>query len=577
MYNILYKKNSLLFMIAYLAVYSTNYYFGKNQLYYLPLFIIAFNLIKSCNQINDSRIKIISIFSAIVLASFQAIGYQLANNIKIDVFDSVSSTLHFILNFLGIIVIFYFILIFLFNYMLNKGISDGKFDFKYTNKTNFLIFWILILLCWMPYLIINYPGILSPDSIAQIRQIMGDLPFNDNEPAFHTMLVMIIVKTGFLFFKDINTCILLFSILQMLVMTAIFSYSLSYMLIKKINSNFVIMSFLYFAFYPVNAVYSVSIWPDVLFSGSILIYLILLLEIINNTENFFVSKYKWASLFFVSLFMILVRHNGIYMFFITSFVLTYIINPKYRKIFITISLTIFLIFLIIKIPLYNYLKIIKTPISSALSIPIQQISRTVNYHKEDLTKRELDKIHRYFYNEFEKGYDPTICDPVRKYFVVDNFISNKGDFFKLWLELFIKYPKTYIESFLYSSYGYWYPDTKYWILGGYIQENEYGIKQNKLLPKTISQSTIIKIVDKIRRIPLVSLLFSIGFIVWLMLFSSMYCLLTFRYNLLILFLPLFILWLTALASPVYAEFRYVYGIFVSTPLIVGISIFQKKE
>ncbi len=93
----------------------------------------------------------------------------------------------------------------------------------------------------------------------------------------------------------------------------------------------------------------------------------------------------------------------------------------------------------------------------------------------------------------------------------------------------------------------------------------------------IKESPIInsKIIDKlmndefINKIPIINLLFSIGFVFWIILTCLTYLIYKKKYNLIILFCPVLFVWLTSIASPVFGEFRYVYSMFVTLPILIA--------
>lgn len=49
-----------------------------------------------------------------------------------------------------------------------------------------------------------------------------------------------------------------------------------------------------------------------------------------------------------------------------------------------------------------------------------------------------------------------------------------------------------------------------------------------------------------------------------------------NYDYILIYIPLIILWLTTLASPVFAEYRYVYAIFTCLPILIGINFKNNK-
>ena len=62
----------------------------------------------------------------------------------------------------------------------------------------------IIFISWIPYFIIYYPGIISPDSYSQIQQVFGDLALNDHHPILHTAIIGFFVRIGVMIFKNIN-------------------------------------------------------------------------------------------------------------------------------------------------------------------------------------------------------------------------------------------------------------------------------------------------------------------------------------------------------------------------------------
>ena len=59
-----------------------------------------------------------------------------------------------------------------------------------------------------------------------------------------------------------------------------------------------------------------------------------------------------------------------------------------------------------------------------------------------------------------EDYNPILSDPVKFNFNNEYFSENKSEFISIWLKLFVKYPKDYIEAFISNSYGYYYPEVR---------------------------------------------------------------------------------------------------------------------
>ena len=183
-------------------------------------------------------------------------------------------------------------------------------------------------------------------------------------------------------------------------------------------------------------------------------------------------------------------------------------------------------------------------------------------------EQELAQIKKFIQtNRIAELYDPTISDPIKANFSNEAFMGNKLEFLSMWMKFLIKYPLDYIESFLCGNYGYWYPDAQNWAV---TRSSDLGFKpilDTKIVPYIDS------LIDR-RDIPIITNLFSIGTNVWIMLIAFALCIYKKEYKLLIIFIPVITIVLTSMASPVFCEFRYVYGLFTTIPLLLAIT-YQK--
>ena len=150
----------------------------------------------------------------------------------------------------------------------------------------------------------------------------------------------------------------------------------------------------------------------------------------------------------------------------------------------------------------------------------------------------------------------------------------------MWIKLFLKFPKEYIEAFLSNSYGYWYPQAINLIIPDW-----YDYAEDELIQYEKSKLIQIPMMEKInnainqRKIPLMSIIFSIGFTFWVILICICYTIYKKKYRHLLIYIPILALWLTTIASPVWCEYRYIYSMFTSIPLltIVNINLLNRNK
>ena len=404
---------------------------------------------------------------------------------------------------------------------------------------------------------------------------------SNHHPLFNTFVIGIFANLGGLF-ENYNIGIAMYSIVQMLALSGIFAYTVYYMAKKEVPLSLRVITLIFYALYPVHALYSITMWKDIPFAISMLLFTIFITEIVTNKEKFFESKANLL-LFAISILLVLLfRNNGIYVVILTA-PFIFVFARKYYKQLIVVFVSVLLIYSALwKCLIFNILKVQEGSIVEALSIPLQQIARVVNEHSDELTEEEMDTINKFWkIDNLGEIYDPRLSDNV-KWAIDDKILSdNKGEFIKLWLGLFIKYPITYVESFLCNSYGYWYPEASNWVVARTIYQPENESEQIPGLKQTpIIEGNIIKQIDSYiekRSVPVLSMIFSIGFAMWLVFGQITYIIYKIQYKFLLLFVPILFLWLTNLASPVFCEYRYIYSLFTCLPMLLFVSFIPTKN
>ena len=120
-------------------------------------------------------------------------------------------------------------------------------------KKIFLFFTVFLVLCWLPYLLALYPGVVLPDSLSSVAQSMGDVPISNHHPVLFTLLVKLFVHD--LPTDTINHGVFLFSIFQTLITASAISYSLCWLLKRNIHffRYSLVYAILHLHFFPIYA------------------------------------------------------------------------------------------------------------------------------------------------------------------------------------------------------------------------------------------------------------------------------------------------------------------------------------
>ena len=129
---------------------------------------------------------------------------------------------------LGTAVLIYYLILLAFDFLdrlsSREVVSAGTFSKKYYITSS-----LLVLLCWVPYLILFFPGTSGTDTASQVAQFFGqrtwtmgmssvrgaDIYFSNHFPFFSTVLAGSFVKLGIMLGKA-EYGVLLYAVLQMI-------------------------------------------------------------------------------------------------------------------------------------------------------------------------------------------------------------------------------------------------------------------------------------------------------------------------------------------------------------------------
>jgi hypothetical protein len=418
-----------------------------------------------------------------------------------------------------------------------------------------------------------YPGSLSPDSINQISQILDRIPTTNMHPVLHTWLMTPFVTWGE-HTGNLAAGVAAFVVFQVLVTSAAVTYALVRMQAWGWGKNTVLALGAIYALFPPFAINTVTPWKDTMFGFAVLCLLVVLVDSARLGKDFFASPSKWATLIAFALAVTLLRSNGIYV--VALSVLVWVIFAKGLRLqFAALGLVCVVFYAVWVGPISKAAGVGPGSAAEAMSIPSQQIGRVLKYHSDDLTPEQNKTVDRLFSLEgwwskapVRNAYNPRLSDYVKNRFDPEWFADHKKEVVDLWWDLGRDHPGDYLDSFLAGNYGYWYPEAINETVQLRVVPNKLGLTEDmSFLPEVRALYNKISLSNP-RDVPVVSMFFSIAFTCGMIALAALVLALNRNYRLLIPLVPLGFLWLTTLASPVFAEYRYVFGIMLCGPLAV---------
>lgn len=440
---------------------------------------------------------------------------------------------------------------------------------------------IACIFCWLFYFLHEYPGVMTPDSINQYAQIIGAYELSNHHSIVHTALIGLFYNIGFSITGNAYFGLALYTLAQMLFMALTAGYVVRTMQKAGIITPVIIITILFYALMPYNGIYAVTIWKDIPFAGCMTLFCAALMRFLlrgnAQTASEHAPKLHFSEYFslvlpyvFSGVMLCLLRTNGWYAFLV-SLPFIIIIYRRSWRIMLPVHAVILLLVLFVKYPVMQVYDIKQADFVESLSVPVQQLARVISFN-ETINEEQLEFVENIMdVTRVGELYQPDVSDNIKNLIRedgIDYLEAHKSEFFKNWFFIGLSHPKTYFDAFAAQTVGFWYPDVSYEVgLADGIYTNDFGLSWQPIL----RGNTVIKIKEILFKlhelIPLYGVLWSMGFMLWVLILTLALSLRSGKPANALIGLPVLLLILTLIiATPVATEFRYAYALFYGMPI-----------
>ena len=323
-------------------------------------------------------------------------------------------------------------------------------------KNDFFVNWILLIVLNMPVFLGVFPGFFVYDAQDELMEVITR-SFSTHHPLLHVLFLGGTIALVHKLTGSWNVGIATYVFIQMLVITAVFAYVITFMRKKGLRQKGKLLWILYYGVFPTIVMFTLCSCKDGLFSALLVLLTVLLIELTEDSEAFLSNKRKIATFICVATLMPCFRHNGFYAYLVfIPFALIYF--RKQLKSFLIPMLVIpVVLYLIISSVLAAALGCQGTHHQEKLTVPIMQIARVYTYDRDSMTQEEIATLKEYIPEENLNLYTARVSDLVKVSFNNDKYEQDSNSFWKLWFSLLKKHPMTYMNAWMLTSYGYWYP------------------------------------------------------------------------------------------------------------------------
>lgn len=427
----------------------------------------------------------------------------------------------------------------------------------------------IIFVAWIPYLLIYYPGFIFGDSINSISQALGRSALNNHFPIMYTVFIKICLKIG-RFFTGVDNTIgcAISSIAQMLYMALCFGYMICWICKRgHFRSVWKIALIVIYGLTPYIATYSVAMWKDPIFSITLMVVTLELVDLVLSNGKTFHDKKMWIPEYIILLLIIIFsRNNGIYIILFTEVILAVVwfvyCKRKSHNIWrniVAITAAVLIVSQIITGPIYDYLKIVEEPVEG-MGIFLNQMARVAAYNG-NMSESDREYMGKLLPIElYPSTYRPS-CTDLLKWDSHFNASALNSDFYKHWISMFVKNPREYFEAWELETYGFWTVNrpeitaSSWNISAGVPRNTSDGMVQ--LQKYQIKASNLLKNESLKKFFPEDEWSVPIGIIGWCLLFMVVYLSLNHRKKFLLTLAPSIGLLLTlVISSPIYYWPRY---------------------
>ena len=461
----------------------------------------------------------------------------------------------------GYLLIFFAVISFALSFSLSHTTVTDK-EYELSPLWVFLISFAVILCCWIPVWLSEYPAVFASDSKWIFDEIEGLRDLTNHHPVLYTAVMALCYLPVKALTGNANAGVAAAAVLQMTVMAVIFAWSVRFMYTRKVKAAVLALTVAFFALVPHNSLYSVTLWKDIPFAGVMILFVIQIVKLYEKKDT--LRFRDLIPMMAVTLFALLLRNNALYMLpFLIIFLL--IVFKKARKQLVSAFAAVIALIFVINGPIFSLLNIKKSSSAEYIAVPLQQIAR-ITVNGLELSEEETQLIDDLIPLEVltsEGVYRPTMVDTIKfnANYNADAFNENKLEYLKLWAKLVIRNPLTAIDAYCTLTLGYWYPIHCLTAHRG-VWTNDIGITSDGYEIAAVDDH-----IERFEEWPLLYSTWDLALWMWIALFLAYLTARKKGWRSLGVFVPVGGLWLTLMvATPIFAENRYMYAAFVLLPL-----------
>lgn len=415
-----------------------------------------------------------------------------------------------------------------------------------------------LLLLWLPFVVLDYPGAVCYDTVQQFGQFWGMIPRSNNSPFFDTVVYGVLYGIGSFLGGSDNFGIGFIVICQLILYAASFACAIETVCrVTGFRAPRWILTALY-GLVPIFGGAVRVVLKDSLHLPFVMLYCTVLVRIL-----YFPVTKKTRAAFCLTFMLAALTRKAALSYVLAGAVVLYLLakKPDKRKLLLCTVLSVLIVLGVEKV-LYPLLGIAKAPGSELVALQIQSVSY--------ITRRQLDYIPQELLQRIDAvlGIDNILAlyNPNNADYMKTCFSGDVKEILSVWFALAKRFPGEFVYSVITASWKYFFAfstgSTEYW----------YGIDDFSKLGKEIAFVIPVRYIKNYVMFwvesPSLSRLIGPGPYSWMLLFSAGRAWRNKSKEILVLIVPMAILMIGLIFTPINGECRYAYPLIGMAPIIL---------
>ena len=328
--------------------------------------------------------------------------------------------------------------------------------FTESMKRLMLPFWGIAFLCWIPWLIIYWPGSMRDDTIAQLLQSSGLHGYYTQHPIFDTFFFDIFWSVGEVL-GNLRYGLGAYSIFQALALSLVAALVLCYL--RKIGTPrfFIIISLVFFSTSYVVVGVVPTMGKDSLHAVFMAPLALFFIEGCRTRGTVFRRKTVLALFMIFIALSVMTKRTGLAVIICGTLFLIIVSKGNRLRIFISTLIAVLLVQCVWNPLSVRFTGADETPGREVYGLITQPIGRVQAKNPDGITEHERELLSGFMDVEAAGDlYNPWRTDETVWSYKDDSTLGDKIDAVKAWCSIGLRNVKEYVKAYVGFTYGWFY-------------------------------------------------------------------------------------------------------------------------